>query len=170
LGIKVSHMEGAKIAENIRKNLEAMERLCRGLDEETASRRPVGRWSPKEIISHLCGREGAGISAAVSAFIKQDTPKLDLHPEDPFFTGGRARMTFKALLDAFGKEYASLAQFVASLSEEQLRRKARVPAFKETPFGEYPMLADFLGVLGEQHLEFHINHMKEILQALGAAR
>jgi hypothetical protein len=161
--------EGARIAENIRKNVEAMERLCRGIDEETASKRPADRWSPKEIISHLCGREGVGMLPAVRAFIEQDTPRLDLHPEDPFFTGGRGRMTFAELLDAFGKEYARLAEFVAPLSAEQLRRKAHVPAFKKAPFGEYPTLADFLGVLAEHHLEFHINHMKEILQALGAA-
>jgi hypothetical protein len=162
--------EGQRIAASIRKNVEAMEHLCRGVDEETASKSPRGRWSPKEIISHLCGPEGTGLLTAVRLFIEEDTPKLDLRPEDPFFTGERARMSFRALLDLFGEEYASLAGFVAPLSAEQLGRKAHAPAFKDTPFGEYPTLLDFLGVLAEDHLEFHIKHMKEILKALGAGR
>jgi hypothetical protein len=161
--------EGTRIAGSIRKNVEAMEKLCRGVDEQTASKRPADRWSPKEIISHLCGREGIGMLPAVRSFIEQDSPRLDLQPENPFFTGSRARMTFSGLLDAFGREYRQIADFVAGLSVEQLQRKAHVPVFKETPMGEYPTLADFLSVLAEHHLEFHITHMKEILQALGVS-
>jgi len=162
--------DSERIAESIRKNVEVMERLCSGVDEATASKKPADRWSPKEIISHLCGREGIGMLPAVRSFIEQDTPRMDLHPEDPFFTGSRARMTFSGLLDTFGREYRQIADFVADLSAEQLQRKAHVPAFKDAPMGEYPTLADFLGVLAEHHLEFHINHMKEILQALGVLR
>ncbi|MDA8104587.1 MAG: hypothetical protein M0Z71_04330 [Nitrospiraceae bacterium] len=162
--------EGTRIVRSIRKNVEAMERLCSGVDEVTTSKRPADRWSPKEIISHLCGREGIGMLPAVRSFIEQDTPRLDLHPEDPFFTGSRARMTFSGLLDTFGREYRQIADFVADLSAEQLQRKAHVPALKDAPMGEYPTLSDFLIVLVEHHLEFHINHMKEILQALGVLR
>ncbi|MDA8434134.1 MAG: DinB family protein [Nitrospiraceae bacterium] len=161
--------KGAKIAGNIRKSVEAMEGLCRGTDEDTASKRPAGRWSPKEILSHLCGPEGVGMLPAVRAFIDQDTPRLDLHPEDPFFTEGRSRMTFEELLALFGKEYARLAEFVGTLTEEQLGRKAHVPVFEKAPCGQYPTLAGFLGILAEHHLEFHINHMKEVLQALGVS-
>jgi hypothetical protein len=161
--------EGAKIAESIRKNIEGMERLCKGLEEETASKRPADRWSPKEIISHLCGPEGIGMMPALRSFLEQDTPRVDLKPEDPFFTGSRTRMTFHELLAAFGKEYRQMADFAAGLSGEQLGRKAHIPIFKETPMGEYPTLADFLSGLGEYHLEFHIDHMKEILQALGVS-
>ncbi len=163
----MSAAESARIAASIRKNVEAMERLCRGVGEETASKRPADRWSPKEIISHLCGREGIGMLPAIRSFVEQDTPRLDLHPEDPFFTDSRARMTFAELLDAFGKEYGKIADFVAPLSAQQLQRKAHVPVFKNAPIGEYPTLADFLGVLAQHHLEFHIKHMQEILQALG---
>jgi hypothetical protein len=147
-----------------------MESLCRGVGEDVASKKPADRWSPKEIISHLCGREGIGMLPAIRSFIEQETPLLDLHPEDPFFTGSRARMTFAELLDRFGREYEQIAEFVAPLSAEQLQRKAHVPVFKNAPMGEYPTLADFLGVLAERHLEFHINHMKEILQALGVSK
>ena len=159
--------KGARFAKTIRKNVQEMEGICGDVDEETATKRPADRWSPKEILSHLCGREGVGILPAVRAYVEQDTPRLDLHPEDPFFTEGRSRMTFAQLLAAFGNEYARLAEFVSALSDEQFARKAHIPAFKKAPFGEYPTLEDFLGVFGDRHLEFHINHMKEILQALG---
>ena len=40
--------EGAKLSQVIRQKLEELKKLCKGLDEETASRAPSGRWSPKQ--------------------------------------------------------------------------------------------------------------------------
>ena len=161
--------EGARLAESVRQKVEEMNRICKGLSEEAASRSPEGRWSPKQIISHLCGPEGAGLLPALRLFLEQDTPLIDLKAEDPFFTGKRAGMTMSELLAEFRKEYLQMADLVAGLSEVQLERKARIPMLKETELGEYPTLANFVGGLTAYHLDFHIKHMQEIIQALGVA-
>ena len=162
--------EGARIGEQMGQKVQAMKQLCMGIDEKTASARPGERWSPKEIISHLCGREGVGMLPAVRAYIEQEMPEIDVHPADPSFSEARSRMTLSQLVEVFEKEYARLAELAATLTGEQLGRKAHVPAFKQAPCGEYPTLREFLGILGEHHLEYHINHMKEVLQALGISR
>jgi hypothetical protein len=46
---------GIQLAQSIRRSIEELKRVCEGLEETTASRAPEGRWSPKEILSHLCG-------------------------------------------------------------------------------------------------------------------
>ena len=159
--------EGARLAESIRQRSEEMNRLCKGLSEETASRAPEGRWSPKQIISHLCGPEGGGPLPALRLILEQDTPLIDLKAEDPFFTGKRTGMTMSELLGEFNKEYLQIADLVAGLSEAQLKRKAHIPMLKESELGEYPTLASFVGGLTDYHMDFHIQHMQEIMQALG---
>jgi len=162
----VTAHEGARLADSIRQKAEEMDRLCKGLSEENASRAPEGRWSPKQIISHLCGPEGVGHLPALRLILEQDTPLIDLKAEDPFFTGKRTGMTMAELLAEFRKEYLQIAGFIAGLSEEQLGRKAHIPLLKESKLGEYPTLADFVGGLTAYHMDFHIKHMREILQAL----
>lgn len=161
--------EGSQLSQVVRKNVEELVKLCEGLDEKTASSAPPGRWSPKEIVSHLCGPEGVGLVPAIQAVVQQETPLLDIKPEDPFFTGKRPQMTLAELLREFTTEYGRIADIVAGLSDEQLARKAHVPLFKETPMGEYPTLAVFVGALAEHHIGFHVDHMREILKALNVA-
>jgi len=159
-------VDGAQLSQVIHRKAEDFKRLCEGLDEDTASRAPAGRWSPKQIVSHLCGPEGIGLIASLRAFLEQDTPRLDIEPENPFFSEKRARMTLAELLAEFDKEYSQIAEFVAGLSEQELNRKAHIPLLKETPIGEYPTLAAWAQALVDYHVTFHIDHMREILQAL----
>ena len=159
--------KGTQLAQTVRQKVEAMIGLCKGLDEKIAATAPADKWSPKQILSHLCGPEGSSKLSTIHTILEQDTPLVDLKAENPFFTEKRSRMTMAELLGEFKTGYIQIADLVESLSEEQLVRKAHIPLFKGTPMGEYPTLAMFVGALAEQHMEFHINHMKEILQALG---
>jgi hypothetical protein len=160
-------MDGKELANGLRIKVDEFKKLCSGVDEATASRAPEGRWSPKEIVSHLLGAQGTGTLAGVKVFLDQDVPKIDIVPETTHFSGARANMTFKQLMDQFDKEYRGLADFVAGLTPEQLSRTAHVPLLKESPMGEYPTLGSFVGGIADHHLGFHIDHMREILQALG---
>lgn len=161
--------QGIELAEIIRKKAGELGGLCEGLDEAVASRAPKGRWSPKEIISHVSGKEGEGFMPAVESFLKEDTPLLELEAANPFFTGKRKEMTMAELLSEMKREYERMAETVSTLSSDQLGRKAHVPLFKETPMGEYPTLAMFVRALVEHHLGYHIDHMKEILGELGVS-
>jgi hypothetical protein len=160
--------QAARLVRTIIRNKADFKGLCHELDEDTASRAPAGRWSPKEIISHLCGPDGTGHMPTIQAFIEEDAPRLDIEAENAFFSEKRAQMTLAELLDEFDKEYERMAELVAGLSEEQLTRKANIPMLKESPWGEYPTLSQWIQLLGDYHLGSHIGHMREILDAIEA--
>jgi DinB superfamily len=164
---KMASQESAQLARLIRQNVEKMNRLYQGLDEATASRAPEGRWSPKEILSHLCGPEGIGMVPDLQAILQQDTPPVDLDAGNSYYSGKRLQMSFAEILSQFNEEYGRMAELVAGLSDEQLARKAHIPLFKDLPMGEYPTLAMTVNALAGFHLGDHIKHMAEILQALG---
>ncbi|MHB8907635.1 MAG: hypothetical protein ACYDAA_01995 [Syntrophales bacterium] len=71
---------GNQLAEGIRRKIEELKKVCEGVDEETASRAPEGRWSPKEVLSHLWGPEGSGHLPILQAFLEGDTPRVDIEP------------------------------------------------------------------------------------------
>ena len=132
-----------------------------------ASRAPEGRWSPKQIVSHISGPDGIGHLPMLQDFLDQDTPRFDVEAENPYVTERWAQLTFAALLTEFEKEYSRIADFAAGLSADQLDRKAHVPLLKETPLGEYPTLAQWIAALVDYHLGFHTDHLREIRGALG---
>ena len=157
---------GKQLAEAIQQKVAALKQVCQGVDETLASRAPADRWSPKEILSHLCGPEGKGHLPILKAFVDSDTPMIDLEAENPFFTKTRAAMSFSELVAECELNYRRVAAFAAELTAEQLARTAHVPKLKDSPLGEYPTLDGMISGLGEFHIQFHIDHLREILAAL----
>jgi hypothetical protein len=103
----------------------------------------------------------------IYAFLEKDMPRIDIEVENPFFSEGRSRRRFAELLAELEREYDHMAEFVAGLSEDQLSRMAHMPILKESPWGEYPTLAQWIQAIGGYHLGSHTDHMREILEALG---
>jgi hypothetical protein len=163
----MSNRDGKEIAQGVLAKMSEFKKACEGLDEEMSSKSPEGRWTPRQIISHLCGPEGIGHLPTLKAFLEADSPEIVMKPEDPYWSGKRSRMSLAELLAEFDQEYSRIAAFVEGLSEKQLSRKAHIPMLKDSPLGEYPTLAQWVVGLSTYHIGFHVDHLHEILRALG---
>ena len=74
----MTDQNGKEIARAILAKMVEFRSTCEELDEETSSRAPEGRWSPRQIVSHLCGPDGTGHLPDLKAFLKQDTPLIEM--------------------------------------------------------------------------------------------
>jgi hypothetical protein len=157
---------GKQLSEIICQKVAALKQVCQGVDENLAVRAPTDRWSPKEILSHLCGPEGVGHLPLLRAFVDSDCPLLALNAGNPFYTEQRTAMSFSELVAECEQNYRRVAGFAAELTDEQLARTAHIPELKDSPLGEYPTLDGMIYGLGEYHIQFHIDHLGEILAAL----
>jgi hypothetical protein len=160
---KMTTETGAHLAKIIRATQADLKQLCEGIDEATACRAPAGRWTPKEIISHLIGPGGDALLGVLGRFLSEDVPLIEIVPEQTHFTQERQSMTFAQLLALMAQKYEELARYAEGLSEEQFGRTAHIPLFKDSPLTEYPTLAAFLGGLGQYHVQMHIDHLRQIL-------
>jgi hypothetical protein len=161
----MSTPEGDKLVVLFETKLGDLQDLCEGLHEKEASRAPTGRWSPKEILSHMLGPDGNKIMASVEMFIDKDVPLIEIETGNSYFTKERQEMSWKQLLTEVEQQYVQIAMYVSKLGPEQLSRKAHIPMLKDTPIGEYPTLTQWVEALAG-HLENHVNHMKEVLGEL----
>ncbi len=161
---------GNRLAQEIRQKIAALKQVCQGVDETIASRAPADKWSPKQILSHLCGPEGVGHLPTLKAFVDSDTPMIDLDIGNPCFTEKRARMSVGELVAECEMNYRRIADFAAKLTGEQLARKAHIPKLKDSPLGEYPTLDGVIYGFGAYHVQSHIDHLRETLAALSSNR
>lgn len=155
--------EGTRLMTLLARNVAEFKATCQGIDEARASQAPEGRWTPKEIVSHLCGPDDIGFLGGIKRFVDEDIPRIDLIPDQTFMNDRRAGLSFDALLAEMEAEYSHIAGYVSTLSDEQLARKAHIPRLKGSTLGEYPSLALWVQAMADYHIAFHSDHMKEIL-------
>jgi hypothetical protein len=159
---------GNQLAQEIRQKVAALKQVSKGMDENLASRAPTDKWSPKQILSHLCGPENVGRLPIFRAFVDSDTPMIDLDFGNPFFTDNRARMSVSELVGVCEMDYQRIANFAAELTEKQLARKAHIPKLKDSPLGEYPNLDGAIYLFGVYHVQEHTDQLREILAAISS--
>jgi hypothetical protein len=119
------------------------------------------------MLSHLMGDEGESFVTGLRRFVDEDTPLIGVVAGLPYYTPARQAMSLSELRTGVWRQYQEVADFIGSLSDEQLGRKGRVPLLKDTPIGEQPTLGQWAGAIINFHLTDHIGQMGKVREALG---
>lgn len=157
---------GTQLAQAIRATVAEFKEVCAGVDEELALRAPAGRWSPKEIVSHVAGPDERGVVVIFQLVAGQDDPLIPLVPEQTWMTEPRSAMRFAAIAELACARYEEAARFAEGLPEDAFSRRARIPALKDSPWGDHPNLETLIGGFGQYHLKMHVDHLREVLSQL----
>ena len=152
------------LQEQVAGKVNEIKSLVEGLSGERGTKKPsVDEWCVNEVLSHLIGPELGSWKGGIESIIREDTPLIDLSPGVSYHESRSGQSTAE-LLAAFEKEYTAVGEYLGSLSEEQLNRKAHVPIFKDTPLGEYPTLEQFAAGIVNYHMADHVQQIRNLCQ------
>ncbi|HUF53076.1 MAG TPA: DinB family protein [Dehalococcoidia bacterium] len=151
------------LKDQLEAKIRAIDELTAGVSDDAASRVPVeGEWCVKEVLSHLAGSETRSFYDGIRLFLEEDTPEYPIVPGDSHFDASREGTSVQELRENVLGQYRQIADLIGGLSEEQLGRKAYMPAFKETPLGDSPTLGLWVGGIVNYHLPSHIEQLQTL--------
>jgi hypothetical protein len=153
----------ASLKDQLAERVRTIEQLTAGLSDGEAGQAPSeGEWCVKEVLSHLAGSETKSFYDGIKAFLDEDTPEYEVTPGQSYLDSDRSGLTVAELRSRVIDEYSRIGELLGGLSEEQLNRKAHMPAFKETPLGEYPALSLWASAMVNYHLPDHIAQLQTL--------
>jgi hypothetical protein len=151
------------LKDQLEERIRTIEELTAGVSDEQAGQAPAeGEWCVKEVLSHLAGSEALSFREGIIAFLQQDTPEYDITPGESYFGPDRANASVSDLRDSVLTQYRQIGEAIGGLTEDQLGRKAHMPAFKDTPLTEYPTLGLWVGGIVNYHLPAHIEQLQSL--------
>lgn len=153
----------ASLKDQLDANVQELEQTLSGITEEKASKAPAqGEWCVKEVLSHLTGSDSQTFYQGLQRFLAEDNPDLGVTPGDSYLTRNRESLTVDQLIAGVTSQYRDVSGWIAGLTDEQLARKAHMPAFKETPIGEYPTLQLWIGAIINFHFTAHLQQLRAL--------
>jgi len=156
-------VSGSSLQQQLDQKVQEIKQTVSGIDEQAATHRPAdGEWCAKEVLSHLSVEENANVMHRLKRILEEDMPNLDITPGVSAYDAQREQTPVSQLLSTV--EYTELGRLLNSLTDEQLARKAHVPALKRSPLGEYPTLAQWAGFVVNFHIAGHVNQLRNLCQ------
>ena len=126
-----------------------------------------GQWTTREVLSHMLFEPGWKPVPLLKTFAEKNLPVIDIKPGDTDVSGERNTMTLKQFADALDAQRREVMAYLDGLSEADLKRKSRIPIFKEIMGTEEVDIPTFVGALFEYHWNDHAGQLAKIRKAAG---
>ena len=126
-----------------------------------------GQWTTREVLCHLLFETGWKPVPLLKRFADTNLPVVNVDPGLVEVTPERKAMTLKQFADALDTQRRDVTNYLDGLGEADLRRKARIPLFKEIMGVEEVDIPTFVGALFEYHWNDHASQLAKIRKAVG---
>src|SRR3989337_442560 len=126
-----------------------------------------GQWTTREVLCHLLFEPGWKPVPLLKTFADKNLPVIDIKPGDTDVSGERNTMTLKQFADALDDQRREVMAYLDGLGEADLKRKSRIPIFKEIMGTDEVDIPTFVGALFEYHWSDHAGQIGKIRKAAG---
>jgi hypothetical protein len=145
---------------NISKQLQGMEPY---FDKSDAP----GEWTARQVICHLLFEPGWDVVGIIKSFSTSNLPVIEIQGGASDTSGARATASVKQLLEGLDAQRKAVYGYLDGLSEAELRRKARIPLFKQLMGNEEVPIPVYVGALFDYHWNDHAGQLAKIRKAVG---
>src|SRR5262245_42920711 len=139
----------------------------RGIDPHLERSDAPGEWTAREVLSHLLFQPGFNPVTLLKTFAHRELPLVEITPGATYLDDHRRKMTLKEFVDALDTQRRTVLEYVASLTEAELTRKARIPLFKQFMGTDEITIPMFVGALFNYHWNDHAGQLAKIRRAVG---
>jgi len=163
-------MAHAKVTELRGKNDKAWANLKRhlaGMDSHMETSDAPGQWTTRQVLSHLLFEPGWRPVPVLKSFAERDLPVIDIKPGLADTTAERQTMTLKQFVDALDTQRREVFGYLDGLNDAELKRKSRIPIFKEIMGIDEVDIPTYVGALFVYHWNDHAGQIAKIRKAVG---
>ena len=163
-------MANAAVAE-LRKKADAvwdnLTRQLEGMEPHLERSDAPGEWTTRQVLCHLLSEPGWKPVAVLKSFATEDLPVIEITPGQTQVTPERKKMTLQQLKDALDAKRRDVFDYLETLSEADLGRKARIPLFKRVMNTEEVSIPAYVGAMFGYHWKEHAGQLAKIRKAVG---
>ena len=138
-----------------------------GIEQHLDKGDAPGQWTAREVLCHLLFEPGWKPVPLLKTFADKNLPVIDIKPGDTDVSGERNTMTLKQFADALDAQRREVMAYLDGLGEADLKRKSRIPIFKEIMGTDEVDIPTFVGALFEYHWSDHAGQIAKIRKAAG---
>jgi len=166
-------MINTTVKELWRRNEAAWEALAgplEGMEAHLEVADAPGEWTAREVLCHLLFTPGWKPVALLERFAigdGGDLPLVEITPGAVTETPERRRMTLGELVAALDAQRREVFEYLETLGEADLARKARIPLFAPILGTDEVPLPVFVGAMFDRHWAGHAEQLAKIRRAAG---
>ena len=163
-------MASAVVKELRKKSDAAAANLARQLQDmepHLDSSDAPGEWTTREVLCHLLSDPNWNPVTELKSFATSNLPLIEIAPGDTHVTPERQKMTIAQLLDALEAQRRDLLDYLDSLDDADLKRKAKIPLFKQFMGTDEIALPVYVGAMFDYHWNDHAGQIAKIRKANG---
>jgi hypothetical protein len=126
-----------------------------------------GEWTTREVLCHLLAEPDWRPVATLKSFATSNLPLIEIEPGKADVTPERQKMTKAQLLDALETQRRDIFGYLDSLNDADLRRRAKIPLFKQFMGTDEIALPVYVGAMFDYHWNDHAGQIAKIRKANG---